>query len=120
MKSSAPAANTSSAKATAVQTRFTNFMPFCISMILSPRWEFSRWDILQSRYRKLSSVIAETLQCWVSICLRHPHIVSMTQWQKTLKREPARTKAELREMLTEAVRNTQPEPKPKSKSSKDD
>jgi hypothetical protein len=35
----------------------------------------------------------------------------MTQWQKTWKREPAKTKAELREMLTEAVRNTQPEPK---------
>jgi hypothetical protein len=44
----------------------------------------------------------------------------MTQWQKSLKREPVRTKAELREMLTEAVRNTQPEPKPKSKSGKDD
>src|SRR5256885_13129881 len=51
MKSSAPAANTSSAKATAVQTRFTNFMPFCISMIFSPRW----WDKLQSRGHKLSS-----------------------------------------------------------------
>ena len=38
----------------------------------------------------------------------------------TLKREPAKTKAELREMLTEAVRNTQPEPKQKSKSTKDD
>ena len=67
MKSSAPAANTSSAKAAAVQTRFTNFMPFCISMILSPRWEFSRWDILQSRCRKLSSVIAETLPFWVNL-----------------------------------------------------
>lgn len=44
----------------------------------------------------------------------------MTQWQQTLKREPAKTKAELREMLTQAVRNTQPEPKPKSKSMKDD
>jgi hypothetical protein len=31
----------------------------------------------------------------------------MTQWQPP-KREPAKTKAELREMLTEAVRNTQP------------
>lgn len=30
----------------------------------------------------------------------------MTQWQPP-KREPAKTKAELREMLTEAVRNTQ-------------
>jgi hypothetical protein len=35
----------------------------------------------------------------------------MTQWQKTFTREPAKTKAELREMLTEAVRNTQSEPK---------
>jgi hypothetical protein len=34
----------------------------------------------------------------------------MTQWQPT-KREPAKTKAELREMLTEAVRNTQDENK---------
>ncbi len=33
---------------------------------------------------------------------------SMTQWQKTYTREPPKTKAELREMLTEAVRNTQP------------
>jgi hypothetical protein len=43
--------------------------------------------------------------------LLHPHILSMTQWQKTFTREPPKTKAELREMLTEAVRNTQPEPK---------
>jgi hypothetical protein len=63
MKSSAPAANTSSAKATAVQTRFTNFMPFCISMIFSPRW----WDKLQSRGHKLSRVIAETLPFWVNL-----------------------------------------------------
>jgi len=33
----------------------------------------------------------------------------MTQWQKTYTREPPKTKAELREMLTEAVRNTQSE-----------
>jgi hypothetical protein len=44
------------------------------------------------------------------ISLRHPHIQCMTQWQKTFTRERPRTKAELREMLTEAVRNTQPEP----------
>jgi hypothetical protein len=30
----------------------------------------------------------------------------MSNWQKPSKREPPRTKAELREMLTEAVRNT--------------
>jgi hypothetical protein len=34
----------------------------------------------------------------------------MTQWQPP-KREPPKTKAELREMLTEAVRNTQSEAK---------
>jgi hypothetical protein len=33
-----------------------------------------------------------------------------TQWRQT--REPAKTKAELREMLAEAVRNTQPETEP--------
>jgi hypothetical protein len=31
----------------------------------------------------------------------------MTQWQRTFTREQPKTKAELREMLTEAVRNTQ-------------
>ena len=35
-------------------------------------------------------------------------MVFMTQWQPP-KREPAKTKAELREMLAEAVRNTQAE-----------
>jgi hypothetical protein len=44
----------------------------------------------------------------------------MTQWQPT-KREPAKTKAELREMLAEAVRNTQTDPKraPKAKRDRD-
>ena len=37
-----------------------------------------------------------------------PHIESMAQWQASFKREPSKTKAELREMLTAAVRNTQP------------
>ena len=36
------------------------------------------------------------------------HILTMTQWQPS-RREPAKTKDELREMLAEAVRNTQPE-----------
>jgi hypothetical protein len=43
----------------------------------------------------------------------------MTQWQKTFTREPPKTKAELREMLTEAVRNTQSEPKRPSKAERD-
>jgi hypothetical protein len=32
----------------------------------------------------------------------------MAYWQKSIPREPPKTKAELRQMLTEAVRNTQP------------
>ena len=41
--------------------------------------------------------------------LEHPHIGSMANWQKSsFTREPPKTKAELRQMLTEAVRNTQP------------
>ena len=41
--------------------------------------------------------------------LGHPHIPSMANWQKSsFTREPPKTKAELRQMLAEAVRNTQP------------
>jgi hypothetical protein len=43
----------------------------------------------------------------------------MTQWQPP-KREPAKTKAELREMLTEAVRNTQAENKRLQQAAKKD
>jgi hypothetical protein len=32
----------------------------------------------------------------------------MTHWQKSTTRQAPKTKAELRDMLTEAVRNTQP------------
>jgi hypothetical protein len=39
----------------------------------------------------------------------HPHIMSMTTWTKSFTREPPKTKAQLREMLTEAVRNSQAE-----------
>jgi hypothetical protein len=35
----------------------------------------------------------------------------MATWTKTFTREPPKTKVELREMLTEAVRNTQAENK---------
>ena len=45
----------------------------------------------------------------IYFCLRHPHMVSMANWQKSKStREAPKTKAELRLMLTEAVRNTQP------------
>jgi hypothetical protein len=43
----------------------------------------------------------------------------MTQWQKSFTRDPPKTKAELREMLAEAVRNTQPEPKRQSNAKKE-
>jgi hypothetical protein len=43
----------------------------------------------------------------------------MTTWTKTFTREPPKAKVQLREMLTEAVRNTQPEPKRPSKANKD-
>jgi hypothetical protein len=44
----------------------------------------------------------------------------MAQWQRP-HREPPKTKAELREMLAEAVRNIQPEPErpPKIKRDRD-
>jgi hypothetical protein len=43
-----------------------------------------------------------------SICLGHPHIECMVYYQKSFTKEPPKSKAELRQMLTEAVRNTQP------------
>jgi len=33
----------------------------------------------------------------------------MAHWQASITRAPPKTKAELRQMLTEAVRNTQPD-----------
>ena len=44
----------------------------------------------------------------IYFCLRHPHMLMMANWQKSFKREPPKTKDELRQMLAEAVRNTQP------------
>jgi hypothetical protein len=47
-------------------------------------------------------------------------MMSMANWQKTsFTREPPKTKSELREMLTEAVRNTQSERKRPPKAGKD-
>ena len=60
----------------------------------------------------------QTVPARVYFPLPHPHISFMTQWQPP-KREPAKTKAELREMLAEAVRNTQPKPKRPPKAKKD-
>ena len=47
----------------------------------------------------------------------------MAQWQASITRAPPKSKAELRQMLTEAVRNTQPDadqrPKGSPKTKKD-
>jgi hypothetical protein len=47
----------------------------------------------------------------------------MAHWQASITRAPPKTKAELRQMLTEAVRNTQPGadrgPKPSPKTKRD-
>jgi hypothetical protein len=40
-------------------------------------------------------------------------------WQASTTRQPPKTKAELREMLAEAVRNTQPKPKRPPKAKRD-
>lgn len=55
------------------------------------------------------------------IPLEHHHIVCMAHWQASITRQPPKTKVELRQMLTEAVRNTKPsahhgaKPAPKAK-----
>jgi hypothetical protein len=38
-----------------------------------------------------------------------PHILAMAAFQKSAPREPPKTKEQLREMLRQAVQNTQPE-----------
>jgi hypothetical protein len=47
----------------------------------------------------------------------------MAHWQASIQRQPPKTKAELRQMLAEAVRNTQPSaehrPKHQPKAKKD-
>jgi hypothetical protein len=49
-------------------------------------------------------------------------MVSMAYWQASIPRQPPKTKAELRQMLAEAVRNTKPgadhQPKRRSKAKK--
>jgi len=42
-------------------------------------------------------------------------MAEMANWQKSSTRQPPKTKAEHRQMLTEAVRNTQPSPDPRPK-----
>ena len=44
---------------------------------------------------------------WALILPRHPHIHFMAHWQGSITRQPPKTKAELRQMLAQAVRNTQ-------------
>lgn len=42
----------------------------------------------------------------VAIGAGRPHIDRMAKWQKSITRQPPKTKDELRQMLTDAVRNT--------------
>jgi len=42
------------------------------------------------------------------LLLRPPHITTMAQWKSSTTRQPPMTKDELRLMLAQAVRNTQP------------
>ena len=45
----------------------------------------------------------------IYFCLSHHHMMVMANWQKSkMTRQAPKTKAELRDMLSEAVRNTQP------------
>ena len=57
------------------------------------------------------------------MALGHPHIVIMAHWQASITKAPPMSKAELRQMLTDAVRNTQAEtdqrPKHQAKSKSD-
>ena len=67
-----------------------------------------------------SGIYGRRLVDRLTFSLQHPHVRCMAQWQPP-PREPPKTKAELREMLAEAVRNTQPEPErpPKIKRDRD-
>jgi hypothetical protein len=55
---------------------------------------------LQHIGSRQSCAAARRRQCYFTP--RNPHILSMATWQKTFTREPPKTKAELREMLTQA------------------
>ena len=76
-------------------------------------------DLARARPLDLWIDRRQGLGAGVYLPLHHPHMLIMAQWQKPYTREPPKTKAELREMLTEAVRNTQTEPERPPKASKD-
>ena len=62
-----------------------------------------RWPHPRCVHEKLLTLFVASA---IYFCLGHPHIRFMANWQKSFTREPSKTKAELRQMLTEAVRNT--------------
>ena len=45
----------------------------------------------------------------------HPYMENMAYWQASIAKVPPKSKAELRQMLTDAVRNTQAEVEPRAK-----
>ena len=84
----------------------------------------SQADVI--RRRPVGQLVAAPDSCgllWGLILLGHPHIELVAHWQASITREPPKTKAELRQMLAEAVRNTEPNadhrPKHSPKAKKD-
>jgi hypothetical protein len=82
--------------------------------------EIIEWLKRRERRQKVVDRVAGLARLRLTFTLGDPHIFAMTQWQKTYTREPPKTKAELRDMLAEAVRNTQSEPKRPPKVKKGD
>jgi len=65
-------------------------------------------DYPQVAHRPVSCrLLILTVSNGLQFSLRHPHIHLMAHWQISITRQPPKTKAELRQMLAEAVRNTQ-------------
>jgi hypothetical protein len=83
-------------------------------LLAPPMYRFAHWHQLRhfaKREVSVSQLWREDKVRGLTFSLVDPHMQFMTSWQKSFKRELPKTKTELRDMLAEAVRNTQPEPK---------
>lgn len=78
---------------------------------------FQTWRDVPLKFIVRAKADLQIAPAGVQFPLPTSHILIMTTWQPP-KREPAKTKAELREMLAEAVRNTQAENKRLQKAKK--
>lgn len=72
------------------------------------RGRLARPERLCEDRRRLSGAV---MPVWQSHTLLSSEVLPMTR-QKHIKREASHSKVELREMLAEAVRNTNPKPEP--------